>query len=75
MAVLGLHFHGMWDLPGPGMEPKSPVLASGYFTTERKHLSITFKTSGEHFRNDTVTDASLDRSLKMQDESVVPKRF
>ena len=22
-----------WDLPGPGMEPASPVLAGGFFTT------------------------------------------
>ena len=34
MAVLGLHFHGMWDLPGPGIEPRSPALASGFLTTE-----------------------------------------
>ena len=26
--------HGMWDLPRPGMEPVSPALASGLFTTE-----------------------------------------
>ena len=24
----------MWDLLGPGIEPVSPVLASGFFTTE-----------------------------------------
>ena len=24
----------MWDLPGPGMEPKSPALADRFFTTE-----------------------------------------
>ena len=24
----------MWDLPRPGMEPGSPVLAGGVFTTE-----------------------------------------
>ena len=23
-----------WDLPGPGIEPVSPVLAGGFFTTE-----------------------------------------
>ena len=26
--------HGMWDLPGPGMEPVSPALAGGFLTTE-----------------------------------------
>ena len=24
----------MWDLPGPGIEPMSPALAGGFFTTE-----------------------------------------
>ena len=23
----------MWDLPGPGLEPTSPALAGGFFTT------------------------------------------
>ena len=26
--------HGMWDLPGPGLEPMSPALAGGFLTTE-----------------------------------------
>ena len=26
-------FHGMWDLPGPGLEPASPALAGGPSTT------------------------------------------
>ena len=25
--------HGMWDLPGPGLEPMSPALAGGLLTT------------------------------------------
>ena len=25
---------GMWDPPGPGIEPVSPALAGGFFTTE-----------------------------------------
>ena len=24
---------GMWDLPGPGLEPTSPALAGGFLTT------------------------------------------
>ena len=24
--------HGMWDLPGSGIEPMSPALAGGFFT-------------------------------------------
>ena len=30
----GLPFPPSGDLPDPGMEPASPVLASGFFTTE-----------------------------------------
>ena len=26
-------FHGMWDLPRPGIEPVSPALAGGFLTT------------------------------------------
>ena len=26
--------HGMWDLPGSEIEPMSPALAGGFFTTE-----------------------------------------
>ena len=28
-----LLLHGMWDLPGPGMEPTSPALAGRFLTT------------------------------------------
>ena len=28
-----LLLHGMWDLPGPGIEPMSPALAGGFSTT------------------------------------------
>ena len=28
-----LLLHGMWDLPGPGIEPVSPTLAGGFFIT------------------------------------------
>ena len=34
--------HGLWDLPGPGLEPVSPALAGGFLTTappgKPKHL-------------------------------------
>jgi len=32
----------MWDLPGSGIEPISPALAGGFFTTEppRKPFSV-----------------------------------
>ena len=26
--------HGIWDLPGQGIEPMSPALAGGFFITE-----------------------------------------
>ena len=36
--------HGMWDLPGPGLEPVSPALAGGFLTTAPpgKVPSLTF---------------------------------
>ena len=36
---------GMWDLPGPGIEPASPALASGFFThwTTKEILLVIFK--------------------------------
>ena len=34
VAVLRLRLsHGMWDLPGPGIEPVSPALQGGFSTT------------------------------------------
>ena len=37
--------HGMWDPPGPEIEPVSPALAGGSFTTEPpgKPLPLLFK--------------------------------
>ena len=32
--------HGMWDLPGPGIEPMSPALEGGFFTTEPPGKSL-----------------------------------
>ena len=32
--------HGMWDLPGPGLEPVSPALAGGYSTTAPSGKSL-----------------------------------
>ena len=29
-----LVFRGVWDLPGPGIEPVSPALVGEFFTTE-----------------------------------------
>ena len=37
---------GMWDLPGPGLEPMSPALAGGFLTTVPPGKShITFRIS------------------------------
>ena len=33
--------HGMWDLPGPGLEPVSPALAGGFSTTVPPGKSLT----------------------------------
>ena len=34
--------HGMWDLPGPGIEPMSPALAGGFLTTEPPEKSLAY---------------------------------
>ena len=31
---------GMWDLPGPGLEPMSPALAGGFLTTAPPGMSL-----------------------------------
>ena len=36
----GLSFPPPGDLPGPGMEPRSPALAAGFFTTEPRGMLI-----------------------------------
>ena len=33
--------HGMWDLPGPGLEPVCPALAGGFLTTVPPGKSLT----------------------------------
>ena len=33
---------GLWDLPGPGIQPVSPELIGGCFTTELRSLIDTF---------------------------------
>ena len=48
-VVHGLLLQAMWDLPGPGIEPDSPVLAGGFFTTE-----ISGKTPGKKLKIENV---------------------
>ena len=36
--------HGMWDLPGPGIEPVSPALAGRFLTTQPPGKSLVFLT-------------------------------
>ena len=40
--VHGLSCSGMWDLPGPGLEPVSPALAGGFLTTAPPGNSMAF---------------------------------
>ena len=44
---------GMWDLPGPGLEPMSPVLAGGFLTTALPGKSLIFK------RKELVPDSNI----------------
>ena len=39
---MGLVARGMWDLPGPGIEPMSPALAGRFLTTGPPEKSLTF---------------------------------
>ena len=43
---------GMWDLPGPGLEPVSPALAGGFLTTappgKPPHYTFLFKVTFLH---------------------------
>ena len=49
---------GMWDLPGPGLEPVSPALAGGFLTTAPPgkssygyfYLFTSIPTSKKHFK-------------------------
>ena len=48
LCSVGSIVGGMWDLPGPGIEPLSPVLAEGFFTTEtpgKPHKSYILRVS------------------------------
>ena len=38
--------HGMWDLPGPGLEPMSPAFAGGFLTTVPPGKSSTHTCKG-----------------------------
>ena len=40
---------GMWDLPGPGLEPVSPALAGGFLTTAPPGKSSVFFLMNEFF--------------------------
>ena len=42
---------GIWDLPGPGVEPMSPALAGGLFATEPSEKLMAFSL------NDLDTDS------------------
>ena len=47
---------GMWDLPGPGLEPVSPALAGGFSTTAPpgKPPRLNFKGTGTEARKTTI---------------------
>ena len=38
----------MWDLPGPGIEPVSPALESGFLTTEPPGNSLDVNFEGNY---------------------------
>ena len=59
---------GMWDLPGPGLEPVSPALAGGFLTTvppgkpsSEPFLSIQF--TGNKYIHVVVQPQSITRTI------------
>ena len=52
--------YGMWDLPGPGIEPVSPALAGGFLSTvpPGKPPKIVF------FFNDTYAYYFIDHAIQ-----------
>ena len=45
-------FRSMWDLPGPGLKPMSPVLAGGFLTTVPPGKSLMYSFNCQiHFKN------------------------
>ena len=40
--------HGTWDLPGSGIEPMSPALEGGFFTTEPPGKAKSSNLKGAH---------------------------
>ena len=46
---------GMWDLPGPGIEPVSPALAGGFLTTAPPGKSKAFFFCINSFCHDIIT--------------------
>ena len=45
--LLGLVAHGVWDLPGPGIEPLSPPLAGRFLTTGPPEKSLSYSFNGK----------------------------
>ena len=51
---------GMWDLPGSGIEPMSPALTGGFFTTEPPgRPPHTVLTAAKAFANSVITTVKL----------------
>ena len=46
-----LPFHSPWDLPDPGIEPMSPALGVGFFTTESPGKPISVFSPPKHLLN------------------------
>ena len=53
----------MWDLPGPGLEPVSPVLAGGFLTTVQPGKSLD-KTLGEVSGHGNGKEGGLGRQVR-----------
>ena len=54
--------HGMWDLPGPGLEPVSPALAGGFLTTAPPGKSPSVKPLSKSYSEQTYAKERTDQT-------------
>ena len=71
LVVVG---HGMWNLPGPGLEPVSPALAGGFLTTgpPEKSEKLRFELDeGKHhplrLKGKDEVDTSVGKNRKLRE--------
>ena len=74
-AARALLLRGMWDLPGPGLEPVSPALPGGFFTTAppgKPKLSLNYPVCACHVLPlDTRSESDIDTQCLQIDKKKI----